>query len=142
MLELARTRARGSHPYLVTPEHTRIAREALGPIALLVPEQTVILEPDPETARMLARDWLALYLGLPNYVANLLRIGFDASDLRDGGSDRLVDGIIAWGDVATIVARIDDHRAAGADHVTLQVVTPDPTRLPREEWRQIAAALD
>jgi probable F420-dependent oxidoreductase len=141
MLELARERTRGSHPYLVSPEHTRLAREALGPGKLLAPEQTAVLELDPERARTLAREWLATYLRLPNYVENLLRTGFDRADVGNGGSDRLVDEIVAWGDVDAILAKVEAHRAAGADHVALQVIPSDPTRLPREQWRRIAAAL-
>jgi probable F420-dependent oxidoreductase len=141
MLALARERARGSHPYLVTPEHTRTAREALGPDALLAPEQTVVLEEDAETARAVARQWLARYLQLPNYADNWLRTGFDRADIEDGGSDRLVDALVAWGDVDAIGARVDAQRAAGADHVALQVVTADPAQLPREQWRRLAAAL-
>jgi probable F420-dependent oxidoreductase len=141
MLALARERARGSHPYLVTPEHTRIAREALGPDALLAPEQTVVLEDDPDAARAIARGWLARYLQLPNYADNWLRIGFDRDDIEDGGSDRLVDALVARGDVDAIQANVEAQRAAGADHVALQVVTADPTRLPREEWRRLAAAV-
>jgi probable F420-dependent oxidoreductase len=141
MLALARERARGSHPYLVTPEHTRIAREALGPDALLAPEQTVVLEDDSDAARAIARGWLARYLQLPNYADNWLRIGFDRDDIEDGGSDRLVDALVARGDVDAIQANVEAQRAAGADHVALQVVTADPTRLPREEWRRLAAAV-
>jgi probable F420-dependent oxidoreductase len=141
MLALARERARGSHPYLVTPEHTRLAREALGPDALLAPEQTVVLEVDPDAARASARDWLARYLQLPNYADNWLRTGFDRADLEDGGSDRLVDALVAWGDVDAIQANVEAQRAAGADHVALQVVTADPAHLPREEWRRLAAAV-
>jgi probable F420-dependent oxidoreductase len=141
MLALARERARGSHPYLVTPEHTRIAREALGPDALLAPEQTVVLEDDPDAARAIARGWLARYLQLPNYADNWLRIGFDRDDIENGGSDRLVDALVARGDVDAIQANVEAQRAAGADHVALQVVTADPTRLPREEWRRLAAAV-
>jgi len=140
MLALARERALGSHPYLVSPEHTRIAREALGPAALLAPEQTVVLEEDPDVARDMAREWLARYLQLPNYTDNLVRIGFDPADLENGGSDRLVDELVAWGGVEDIRARVDAQRAAGADHVALQVVTPDSGRLPRAEWRRIANA--
>jgi probable F420-dependent oxidoreductase len=140
MLALARERTRGSHPYLVTPEHTRLAREALGPDALLAPEQTVVLEEDPDVARALARGWLERYLRLPNYVDNLLRTGFDRADIDNGGSDRLVDELVAWGDVDAVRAKVDAHRAAGADHVAVQVVTSDPARLPREEWRRIGAA--
>jgi probable F420-dependent oxidoreductase len=141
MLALARERARGSHPYLVTPEHTRTAREVLGPDALLAPEQTVVLEEDAETARTVARQWLARYLQLPNYADNWLRTGFDRAEIEDGGSDRLVDALVAWGDVDAIGARVDAQRAAGADHVALQVVTTDPAQLPREQWRRLAGAL-
>jgi probable F420-dependent oxidoreductase len=141
MLGLARERALGSHPYLTTPAHTRIARQALGPDALLAPELTVVLETDPEQARAIARAFITRYLQLPNYVDNLLRTGFEPADVQGGGSDRLIDDVIAWGDAATIAARVADHRAAGADHVTLQVLTADAERLPREEWRRLAAAL-
>jgi probable F420-dependent oxidoreductase len=140
MLALARERALGSHPYLVSPEHTRIAREALGPAALLAPEQTVVLEEEPDTARAVAREWLSRYLQLPNYTDNLVRIGFDAADIENGGSDRLVDELVIWGSVEEIRARVDSQRAAGADHVAVQMVTSDPGRLPREEWRRIATA--
>lgn len=141
MLGLARERARGSHPYLVTPEHTRSAREALGPDALLAPEQTVVLEDDADAARAVARQWLARYLQLPNYANNWLRTGFDQADIENGGSDRLVDALVAWGDVDAISARVSAQRAAGADHVAIQVVTPDPAVLPREQWRRLAAAM-
>jgi probable F420-dependent oxidoreductase len=140
MLALARQRALGSHPYLVTPEHTRIAREALGPDALLAPEQTVVLEEAADAARTVARAWLARYLQLPNYADNWVRIGFDRADIENGGSDRLVDALVAWGDVDAIHAKVDAQRAAGADHVAIQVVTPDAAQLPREQWRRLAAA--
>jgi probable F420-dependent oxidoreductase len=141
MLALARDRSLGSHPYLTTPAHTRVARDAMGPDALLAPEQTVVLEADPGRARAIARDWLAGYLQLPNYVNNLLRTGgFEQTDVENGGSDRLVDGLIAWGDVEAVCARIDAHRAAGADHVAVQVVTADRTRFPLDEVRRLGAA--
>ncbi|MDX6425706.1 MAG: hypothetical protein QOD52_1111 [Gaiellaceae bacterium] len=140
MLALARQRALGSHPYLVTPEHTRIAREALGPDALLAPEQTVVLEEAADAARTVARAWLARYLQLPNYADNWVRIGFDRAEIENGGSDRLVDALVAWGDVDAIRAKIDAQRAAGADHVAIQVVTSDAAQLPREQWRRLAAA--
>jgi probable F420-dependent oxidoreductase len=141
MLGLARERTLGSHPYLVTPEHTRTAREALGPDALLAPEQTVVLEEDADTARAVARQWLARYLQLPNYADNWVRTGFDRADIEDGGSDRLVDALVAWGDVDAIRAKVDAQHAAGADHVAIQVVTSDPAQLPREQWRRLAPAL-
>ncbi len=97
MLELAATRAHGAHPYLVTPEHTHQAREVLGEGPLLLPEQTVVLADDAETARAVGTDWLRAYLALPNYANNFLRSGFSAEDLSSV-SDRLFDAIIAWGD--------------------------------------------
>jgi probable F420-dependent oxidoreductase len=142
MLELARDRTRGAHPYLANPQHTRYAREVLGAGPLLMPEQPVVLERDPETARELARQHFTIYLTLPNYVNNLKRIGFTDDDVRDGGSDRLVDGIVAWGDEAAIARRVREHFDAGADHVCVQVVTPrSAQQLPLEQWRALAPAL-
>jgi len=141
MLTLARDRTAGAHPYLVGPEHTALAREALGPGPLLAPEQKVVLETDPARARAIGRQHLARYLELPNYTNNLLRTGYTDDDLAAGGSDRLVDGIVAWGDLAAIDARVRAHRDAGADHVCLQVLLDDPAALPREEWRALAEAL-
>jgi len=140
MLALAATRAGGAHPYLVTPDHTRRAREVLGQGPLLLPEQTVILSDDPGEARVIGTDWLRAYLALPNYANNLLRSGFSSDDLTSV-SDRLFDAIIAWGDEDAILRRVQEHHAAGADHVCVQVLTPDPTAFPREQWRRIAAVL-
>ncbi|GCB49051.1 LLM class F420-dependent oxidoreductase [Streptomyces sp. NL15-2K] len=141
-LKLARDRAAGSIPYLVTAEHTAQAREALGEAPLLAPELKVVLETDPTRARTVARDYLAIYLALPNYTNNFLRLGFTEEDLADGGSDRLVDAVFAWGDESSIRARIDTFREAGADHVALQVVDGGPRdALPREAWRRLAALL-
>jgi probable F420-dependent oxidoreductase len=139
MLELARDRSAGAHPYLVTPEHTRSAREVLGQRPLLAPEQKVVLETDPVKARQTARAALALYLSLPNYTNNLRRIGFTDDDLDAGGSDRLIDGLYAWGDASQVMARVRQHHDAGADHVCIQVITPDRA-VPRAEWRELAAA--
>ena len=141
MLELARERSAGAHPYLVTPEHTRRAREILGPDRLVATEQAVVLETDPVRARELARQHLAIYLGAPNYTNNWLRLGFGEDDLAGGGSDRLVDALVAWGDAGAIRRRVAQHHKAGADHVCLQVVTGE-FRAPLEEWRTLAAALD
>jgi probable F420-dependent oxidoreductase len=140
MLELSATRARGAHPYLVTPEHTRAARDVLGDGPLLLPEQTVILTTDADLARSIGTDWLRNYLALPNYANNLLRSGF-TSDEVTSVSDRLFDAIIAWGDEDAIVARITEHRDAGADHVCIQALAADPREFPREAWRRLAAAL-
>jgi probable F420-dependent oxidoreductase len=141
MLALAAERSLGTHPYLVTPEHTREAREAVGVERYVGPEQGVVLERDPDRARTIARGFLATYLGLPNYTNNMRRLGFSDADFDGGGSDRLVDGMIAWGDEESIAARVQEHRDAGADQVLIQVLTGDPDRLPREEWRALAPAL-
>jgi len=142
MLELARDRAGGAHPYIVTPEHTELARAALGKEPRLLPEQHVVLETDPERARTVARAALAVYLQLPNYVNNWRRLGFTEDDFADGGSDRLVDHIVAWGDETAIAARVQAHLDAGADHVCIQVCTgADQTGFPRAEWRALAPAL-
>jgi probable F420-dependent oxidoreductase len=141
MLELAGDRSRGAHPYLVTPEHTRTARTLLGPAPLLAPEQAVLLSADPLVARDVARAHLEIYLRLPNYVNNWRRFGFGDDDFRDGGSDRLADSIVAWGDETAIERRLQEHWDAGADHVCAQVLTSDPATLPRAEWRRLAATV-
>ncbi|MFD7990593.1 LLM class F420-dependent oxidoreductase [Streptomyces mexicanus] len=143
MLKLSRDRAAGAIPYLVTPEHTARAREILGAGPLLAPEFKVVLEQDPDRARTTARNYLAMYLELPNYTDNFLRLGFTEDDVRNGGSDRLVDAVFAWGEESRIRDRIEEFRAAGADHVAIQVVTDDQDRdaLPTQEWRRLAAVL-
>jgi probable F420-dependent oxidoreductase len=125
MLRLARDRARGAHPYFTPPQHTARAREILGPSAWLAPEQMVLLETDADRARAVARANMQIYLGLPNYRNNLTWLGFAEADLADGGSDRLVDAIVAWGDEAAILRRIREHHDAGADHVCIQPLRPD-----------------
>lgn len=122
VLRLAGERTAGAHPYLVTPEHTRRAREVLGSGPLLAPEQKVVLETDPAKARDLARSSVAFYLGLSNYLANLRRLGFTDDDLAGHGSDALIDALVAWGDPESIAARVAEHHAAGADHVCVQVL--------------------
>ena len=139
MLALAAERTAGAHPYFMPPEHTATAREIMGPDALLAPEQKVCLETDAEAARALARENMALYLGLPNYVNNLLRLGFTEQDVAEE-SDRLVDAIVAWGDEEAIRARIQAHHDAGADHVAVQVLAPRG-ELPLAQWRRLADAL-
>jgi probable F420-dependent oxidoreductase len=143
MLELARDRSAGAHPYFTTPEHTRLARFVLGSGRLLAPEQAVVLETNPERAREIARRHMARYLAAPNYTSNLLRLGFGEADFAAPGSDRLVDAIVAWGDLDAVRRRIDEHFAAGADHVCLQALPadPDPNALPLAEWRKLAALL-
>jgi probable F420-dependent oxidoreductase len=140
MLELAAAETNGSHPYFTTPDHTKMARDVMGPGSLLMPEQMVVLETDPEKARATARRGMKVYLGLPNYFNNLRRIGFTEADWENGGSDRLVDAIVAWGTIDQIAARVRDHHDAGADHVCVQVLRND-TAVPEQEWREIATAM-
>jgi probable F420-dependent oxidoreductase len=125
MLSLAGDRTTGAHPYFVPVDHTRIAREALGTAKLLAPEQAVVVEDDPARARAIARVYTTRYLGLPNYLKNLRRMGWGDAELSDGGSDRLVDALVAWGSPETIAERVSEHFAAGADHVSIQVLTDD-----------------
>jgi probable F420-dependent oxidoreductase len=141
MLRLAADRAAGAHPYFVPPEHTAVAREALGPDAILAVEQAVVLETDPARAREIARTHTSTYTDLPNYTGNLRRFGFGDDDFPGGGSDRLVDAIVAWGDLDAIRDRVAAHHAAGADHVCLQVVTGSAV-VTDAEWRHLADALD
>jgi probable F420-dependent oxidoreductase len=142
MLELSATRANGAHPYLTTPDHTRRAREVIGPDALLAPEQMVILETDPAAARQTARAAVSFYLRAPGYLANLRRLGFTDDDWADPKTptDRLIDGVVAWGDIDTIARRIGEHHDAGADHVCIQVLSSSRD-LPIAQWRDLAAAL-
>lgn len=125
MLKVAASQARGAHPYLVPPEHTKMAREVLGPAAWLCPEQKVLRVTDPVQARSVGRRVLKVYTRLPNYQRNLRDYGFGDADFENGGSDRLVDALIAWGDDAAIRARIEAHFTAGADHVCIQPLRPD-----------------
>jgi probable F420-dependent oxidoreductase len=139
MLELARERARGAHPYLVPPEHTERARRILGPGSWLCPEQKILLETDAAKARGLARAALKIYLGLPNYQNNLRWLGYGEADFAGGGSDRLVDAIVAWGDEAALRRRIQAHRDAGADHVCIQPLRPDGRPGPHLEVLELLA---
>lgn len=141
MLELAGSAADGAHTYFVPPEHTATARETLGADKLLAPEQAVVMSSDPTVAREIARRHTGSYLRLANYTNNLKRFGFDDADFADGGNDRLVDTIVAWGDVAAITARVQAHLDAGADHVCVQVLVDDRRGLPRKEWAELAPAL-
>ena len=142
MLELAARRADGAHPYLTTPDHTRQAREVIGPDALLAPEQMVLFATDPAEARTIARGAVGFYLRAPGYLANLRQLGFTDDDWADpkAASDRLVDAIVAWGDLDTIMRRVGEHHEAGADHVCVQVLGRT-AELPLTEWRELASAL-
>jgi probable F420-dependent oxidoreductase len=141
MLKLSAERADGAHPYNSTAEHTAQARELLGPDPYLCPEQAVALEKDPAKARAIARKFLQIYLGLPNYTNNWLRLGFTESDISGGGSDKLIDAVVAWGDLNTVLSRIQQHHAAGADHVCIQVLTDDSKTFPLREYRELASAI-
>ena len=125
MLELARDTCQGAHPYFTSPDHTAMARNIMGPDSWLCVEQKVILEEDPDRARELGRQTAQLYLALPNYQNNWLRMGLERADLENGGSDRFIDATFAWGDAETIRARIQAHYDAGASHVCIQPVHPD-----------------
>lgn len=141
MLKLASERSSGAHPYFVPVEYTAFAREVMGPNSQLIPEQGVVLETDPQLARAIARNHMELYLGLPNYTNNLIRLGFGEDDIRDGGSDRLVDAIVAWGDVDAIAERVAAQIAAGADSVCVQVLNGKSSEFPRQQYRDLARVL-
>jgi len=122
VLRLAAERAAGAHPYLTTPEHTAKAREQVGHSVFLAPEHKVVLTTDPEEARAIGRQTVDHYLGLSNYVNNWLRLGFTQDDVRRPGSDRLIDAVVAHGTPEAIARRLNEHCAAGADHVAIQVL--------------------
>ena len=139
MLELAAERSLGTHPYFTTPEHTRFARERVGPDAVVATELAVVVETDPERAREDGRAYAATYLGLGNYTSNLLRFGFTERDLADSGSDRLIDAVIPHGSAEAIAEAVQAHFDAGADHVCLQPLGHGPA--PVEDYRALAAVL-
>jgi probable F420-dependent oxidoreductase len=141
MLELARDRAAGAHPYLTPVEHTARAREILGPDRALAPETAVALEAEPQRARERARAFVKPYLGMPNYTNNLRDMGYGDDDLADGGSDRLIDALVGWGDETAIARRVREHLDAGADHVCLQPVGTDLAGAVAELERVAAAVL-
>jgi probable F420-dependent oxidoreductase len=141
VLRLAAERTAGAHPYLVTPDYTGQAREILGPGPLLAPEQKVVLGTDPGQARALGRSRVEKpYLGLANYTANLRRLGWSDADLGGGGSDALIDALVAHGSAAQVVARLTEHLDAGADHVSIQLVTA-PGAGPADGYRELAQAI-
>lgn len=142
VLALAGERTAGAHPYLTTPEHTRLAREILGDGPLLAPEQKVVVGTNPGAARALGRPVVDQpYLHLRNYTTNLKRLGWTDADLADGGSDALIDALVVHGDAATVAAGLTAHLDAGADHVCLQLLTA-PGADPRPDLEALAAALD
>jgi probable F420-dependent oxidoreductase len=141
VLRLAAERAGGAIPYLVPPEHTRQAREILGPEPLLAPEHKAVLDPDPERARALGRSRVASpYLGLVNYTSNLRRLGWTDADLAGQGSDALIDALVAHGPPDQVAAQLSQHLAAGADHVAIQLLT-EPDADPVPGYQELARAL-
>lgn len=140
MLALSAEMADGAHPYFVPVDHTVIAREAIGPDKLLAVEQMVVLETDPSKAREIARQHMRVYLDLPNYANNLIRMGYDEADITDA-ADNVVDAIVAWGSMDDVLARIKAHQEAGADHVCVQVLSEDARAVPMEAWRDLGSAL-
>jgi probable F420-dependent oxidoreductase len=141
-LAIAATRAAGAHPYNVSPDHTAKARALLGASPLLIPDQKVLFTTDASVAREVGRRVMAPYFRLPNYRNNLLELGFTDNDLADGGSDRLLDTMVAWGSAATVATRVHEHLDAGANQVAVQVLSITGGRdLPRLEWRDAAEAL-
>jgi probable F420-dependent oxidoreductase len=141
MLRLSAEKADGAHPYFVPVEHTAQAREILGPDPILAPEQMVVLDTNRDTALATARAGMSVYLRAPNYVNNLKRYGFTDDDLADGPSERLVEAIVAMGDVQAVMDRVNAHFAAGASHVCVQVLEPDQRTVPEGAWRELGAAV-
>lgn len=144
MLELSAQRTAGAHPYMVTAHHTALARQTLGPDALLAPELGVVLESDPAKAREIARGFVTHYARLPNYANNWRRDGFSDAEI-ESLDDRLIDALIAWGGVDAVKARLDEYFAAGADHVCLQAIGPGgmmpDVEADRAAWRELATLL-
>ena len=141
MLRLSAERTLGPHPYFVPVEHTTIARTEVGPDALLAVEQAAVLATDPQVARTTARKHMKRYLDLDNYANNLRRLGWKDTDIANGGSDALVDAIVAWGDVSAVKQRVAEHHRRGADHVCIQVIRTDLAAPVTAEWRALAPAL-
>ncbi len=138
MLDLTRRRTRGAIPYLVPVEHTRFARERLGPDPVLAVHQAVVIGQGTEKARELAREHVSRYLQTVNYPNNLRRLGYSEADLADGGSERLLEALVAWGDAADVAVRVQAHLAAGADHVCVNPLTPDFPTVPVAALEELA----
>jgi len=141
MLALSAERADGAHTYFVPVEHTVQARARLGPEPFLAVEQTAVLEADPVEARRIARAFAARYLALPNYANNLRRLGYGDDELAGTGSDRVIDAVVAWGDVGAVAARVRAHLDAGADHVCIQLRASVSSDLCLGQYRELAAEL-
>ena len=139
MLQLAATETHGTHTYFVPPQQTAVVRAAIGPHKWICAEQAVMLEPDPAKARAAARAYMAFYLQIPHYRNSLRAVGFDEADFANGGSDRLVDAIVAWGTEDTLRARIAAHRQAGATHICILPLSPNGGMLPDERTLEALA---
>jgi probable F420-dependent oxidoreductase len=137
MSELAAARTLGAFPYNITPDQVALSRAAMGPDAAVICEQKVCLCSDPSVARKAARAALAVYLPLPNYYQNWFRLGFDETDWKDGGSDRLMDAMVLWGDAAQIRAKLAVYFERGADQVVIQPIRADGT--PGLDWAALEA---
>jgi probable F420-dependent oxidoreductase len=136
MVDLAARRTAGIHPFLVTPEYSAVQRARIGPDPMIAPHLAVVVDSDPARARAAARDGIGMFIGFPAYQANLRRLGFTDADLVPGGSDRLIDAVVAWGTADDVAARVREHHAAGADHVALHVL--GGAGLPLRHWRELA----
>lgn len=141
MADLAAARTAGWHPFLVPPSYVAEHRARVGPAPVIAPHQAVVLDRDPHRARSTARAGIGAYLGFPAYRSNLMRLGFGEDDLVPGGSDRLIDALVARGDVGDVAARVRAHHEAGADHVALHVLGADPQVPPLQQWRELAGLL-
>jgi probable F420-dependent oxidoreductase len=139
MLDLARDRTAGSHTYFVPVEHTRAARERLGPGKLIATELACVVDSEEAHAKAVARDYAKLYLGLRNYVNNLLEFGFTEDDVADGGSDRLIDAVVPQGSAEEIAETVQAHLDAGADHVCVQPLGEGG--MPADGWEALARVL-
>lgn len=140
MLDLSAERSLGTHPYFVSVQHTRYARERLGAGPLIAVEVACVVDPDAQRGRATAREYAAMYLGLSNYTSNLLRFDFSESDLADGGSDRLIDAVVPHGRAEEVAEVVHAHLEAGADHVCLQAL--GEAGVPRDAWTALARALE
>ncbi|MGW4981038.1 TIGR03620 family F420-dependent LLM class oxidoreductase [Streptomyces mirabilis] len=140
MLELARQRTAGAQTYHVNVAHTAQAREILGPDAFLGVEHAVLFESDPDKARAIAREHLHIYLNSPYNIAKFRRLGYSEEEIA-GGGDRIVDDLVFWGDLDTIVEKLHAHVEAGADHVAVQVIGIEPGESAMPYWRMLGEAL-
>ncbi|WP_114423395.1 TIGR03620 family F420-dependent LLM class oxidoreductase [Nocardioides houyundeii] len=139
MVTLAADRTAGIHPFLVPPAYSAHQRAAIGPDPLIAPHQAVVLDTDPDRARAAARAGVGMFIGFPAYQNNLRRLGYDDSDLVPGGSDRLIDALVAWGSIDDIEQRLREHLDAGADHVAVHVLGSDA--IPLTAWRELATVV-